>query len=178
MDTTSIWSGFKIELLNFIRKRINDKEDANDILQEVFIKIHLQSDSFAEIKNLTGWLYQITRNAIIDYYRKRKITIDIKELTSDDQEEVNEKERQQFSKCLSSHLKELPEMYQDAFQKIEIDGLSQKEYAKELDISYSGAKSRFQRSKRQLKELFLACCKLETDKYGNILNSNLDQCNC
>jgi RNA polymerase sigma-70 factor (ECF subfamily) len=177
MDTTIIWGSFKNELLNFIKKRISNEEDAADILQDIVIKIHLKSESLDEISNLTGWLYQVTRNAIIDYYRKGNLKFDVQESVSEDSE-VNEKEQQKFARCLNSHLKELPINYQDAFQKIQVEGISQKEYAKEIGISYSGAKSRFQRSKHQLKELFIECCQVETDKYGNILSSKLADCNC
>ena len=69
--TENIWNQFKDELLRFIVSRVNDKDIAQDLLQIVFIKIHSKSDSLSDNDKLTSWLYQITRNTIIDYYQPK-----------------------------------------------------------------------------------------------------------
>jgi len=71
--TETIWKAFHKELFNFINKRVNDKEASNDILQDVFIKIHLKLKTLSEKDKLASWVYQITRNSILDYFRKKKI---------------------------------------------------------------------------------------------------------
>ena len=63
----------------------------------------------------------------------------------------------------------LPEKYRQAVYLTDIVGLSQKELAKSLGISYSGAKSRVQRGREKLKEIILQCCEVQADGYGNIL---------
>lgn len=176
MDTAIVWKEFKDDLFGFIRKRVNNPEDARDILQDIFLKIHSKSASLKDSKSLTSWIYQITRNTIIDYYRSKKPHPDPEELQVED--EIPEEFDKQFYKCLNSHISALPEAYQEAFRRIEIDGISQKEYAEEIGISYSGAKSRYQRAKKQLKELFVECCAVETDRYGNVLNSDIEKCKC
>ncbi|MBN2105707.1 sigma-70 family RNA polymerase sigma factor [bacterium] len=62
----------KERLLNFIRQKVNRTEDAEDILQDIFLQT-LRGYSITEpIENLAGWLYVSARNRIIDFYRKRK----------------------------------------------------------------------------------------------------------
>ena len=69
--TKDIWEEFHLELLGFIKTRINDSDTAEDILQEVFVKIHNNTDTLKQNFSLASWVYQITRNTIIDFYRKK-----------------------------------------------------------------------------------------------------------
>ena len=64
----------------------------------------------------------------------------------------------------------LPDPYREALILSEYQGLSQKDVADRLGISLSGAKSRVQRARRQLREMFLACCHFEMDRRGRILD--------
>jgi len=73
MGTKDIWKAFSVELLGFIKSRISDVHIAEDILQEVFVKIYSKSHTIQENDKLAAWVYQITRNTIIDFYRKKNI---------------------------------------------------------------------------------------------------------
>ena len=64
---------------------------------------------------------------------------------------------------------ELPEKYRDALLLTDIKGLTQKELSEKLDISVSGAKSRVQRGREQLRENLLKCCHLEFNGTGKIV---------
>lgn len=91
-DIEQIWQEYHDRLLGFITKRVNDHAAAEDILQDVFIKIYSRIDTLKDTGKLQSWMYQITRNAIVDYYRSHKIMhelpeelIDIREDSSTDQ---------------------------------------------------------------------------------------------
>ncbi len=71
MKTEDIWNDRQKKLLVFIKGRVAD-ESAEDILQEVFIKIHTKLKCLKENEKLENWLFKITRNSIVDYYRARK----------------------------------------------------------------------------------------------------------
>ena len=68
----TIWRENHDQLLSFINKRIKNKEESEDILQEVFIKILSKIGTLKDSSKLQSWVYQMTRNAIIDYIRKKK----------------------------------------------------------------------------------------------------------
>jgi RNA polymerase sigma-70 factor (ECF subfamily) len=72
--------------------------------------------------------------------------------------------------CLGALLDELPESDRQALSLTIREGLQQKELAARLGLSVSGAKSRVQRARSRLKALFLACCEVEFDRRGNLLN--------
>jgi RNA polymerase sigma-70 factor (ECF subfamily) len=173
--TNQIWIQFKDELLGFIKSKINDRSLADDILQDVFIKIHSNIDSLDSQAKLSSWVYQITRNTIIDYYRKKKI-VDYKDSLDFNVPEASETISKDFSKCLIPFMKTLPASDQDALNKTVFGGMTQKEYALQNGMSYSGLKSKIQRARMKLKNEFVQCCKVESDTYGNILDN--DHCNC
>ncbi len=64
-----VWQEFHSRLYNFVLKQVSNPTDAEDILQEVFLRINRGLVSLRETSSLKGWVYQISRNAIIDYYR-------------------------------------------------------------------------------------------------------------
>ncbi len=160
METEKIWNGFSTRLLAFINGKVNNREIAQDILQDTFLKIHLKLDTVKDSKKLTSWIYQLTRNSIVDHFRKQKIgsttNFDFDKL----EEFSDETERSSMESCLVPFMNALDPKYKDAIEKTELGNLSQLEYAKELGISDSGAKSRVQRAKSQLKQLFVTCCQV------------------
>ncbi len=173
--TNEIWQEFNRELLGFIKKRVQDEEKAKDLLQDVFLKIQLKIDSLKDESKTAAWVYQITRNAIIDYYRKQgKPSKELLEVALP--EDVNDANLG-FVQCLNSFVVQLPEKYRDVMQKVAYGQLSQKEYAEQTGLSYTAAKSRMQRARQKVKEMFVECCAVEADKYGNIQSSDCDDCN-
>lgn len=175
--TETIWKAFHKELFNFINKRVNDKDASNDILQDVFIKIHLKLKTLSNQDKLASWVYQITRNSILDYFRKQKNKVPLSDnlIELEDEKVFNA----ELLTCLKPMIEQLPSNYKEAIMQTEIGLLSQKEYADKLGISYSGAKSRIQRARLQLHSLFKECCTIESDKYGNIIEHECKKdCGC
>ena len=64
----------------------------------------------------------------------------------------------------------MDDKYKEAIILTEFNGLTQRQLAQKLNISYSGAKSRVQRAKENLKKLFTDCCSIQSDKYGNVVD--------
>ena len=155
---------------------MKDNDLAHDLLQDIFIKIHLKISTLSDSDKLTSWVYQITRNSIIDHYKKQKhFTETPTDITELDELETFNKE---FTNCIRPFVNELPGIYRDAIVQTELGQLSQKEFAQKSGISYTGAKSRVQRGRLQLVELFHQCCKFSTDKYGNVLEYKKRGQNC
>ena len=77
--TAEVWEDFSPQLRQFISKRVANVNDVDDILQDVFIEIHTNLDMLQEEDRLVPWLYQITRNTIIDHYRMSRPTEELPE---------------------------------------------------------------------------------------------------
>ncbi len=171
LSTEKIWSDHHQKLKRFTISKVKNEDASNDILQDVFLKIHLNLHHLENKERVERWVYQITRNAINDHFRKQKHFTDVEKIELEDPSfDLNSNGR--FAKCISSFIKDLPDKYREAIAKVEVENMSQLDLAKRLNISYSGAKSRVQRAKEMLKNHFLACCNVNTDRYGNIVSLN------
>ena len=74
-----LWETFSGPLHQVIRRRVSDPHGAEDILQDVFLKIHTHIDTLRAQDRLASWIYQITRNAIADYHRAQRPTAELAE---------------------------------------------------------------------------------------------------
>jgi RNA polymerase sigma-70 factor, ECF subfamily len=167
-SSEQVWEAFSEQLYQFIRRRVNDPEDANDILQDVFLKIHTRIDTLKEETRLTSWLYQLTRNTIIDHYRVRRPFVEISEIFTVEQDNPQIEPAAQLAAGLRDFVDCLPEKYRQAVILAELDGIKQAEVADRLGISLSGAKSRVQRGREKLRQALLDCCHFEFDRRGHL----------
>ncbi|HCL02713.1 MAG TPA: RNA polymerase sigma factor SigZ [Lachnoclostridium phytofermentans] len=176
----SIWEEFNKPLKSYIKKRINNYQDVEDILQIVFLKIYNNINNLRVSNNLQSWIYTITRNTIIDFYRPQNNDMHIECLPEDiyieQQDEITV--NKELAECLKTMIQYLPEKYKQAIIMIEFEKLSQKEIALQLGLSVSGAKSRVQRARLRLKEMVLDCCYIEKDKRGNIIDYKIKSKDC
>jgi RNA polymerase sigma-70 factor, ECF subfamily len=165
----TIYTDFHSKLYNFIAGRVPDPDTADDILQDVYLKIHANIGGLRETDRLESWIYQIARNALVDHYRRSRPQDELSESFAappDDEPDATS----QLAASLKGMLDCLPDKYREALELTELQGLSQVELAARLNITVSGAKSRVQRAREKLKEAFLDCCHFEFDKLGKIMD--------
>ena len=165
----SIWHEFAGRLGQFIRARVSDSASAEDILQDVFVKIQQRLGQLRDPARLQSWIYLIARNSILDHYRTRKETVEVPETLLDEHEPASAG-LDDLKAAFRRMVYNLSEPYREAVVLTELEGLTQKELAQRLGISLSGAKSRVQRGRQQLKELLLDCCRFEFDRRGSLMN--------
>lgn len=166
-DVPQLWMEHKDRLKYFILKRVKDPEVANDILQEVLLKVYKFCLSKSGVRNVRSWLFQIAQNTIIDHYRKQS-KFSQKEVPEIPEEEENAAFKE-ASNYIVPMLNFLPEKYAIPVKLSDIDGLSQLEVAGKLGLSLSAAKSRIRRGRQLLMEEFITCCNFQKDAAGNLL---------
>jgi len=172
MTTEHVWEAFHTPLQQFIRRRVSDEASAEDVLQDVFLKIHQHVETLKDVKKLESWIYQITRNAIIDSYRSSRpmTTLDAVEVLDLPEEVPEDDVVSELLPCVRAMVRKLPELDRQALVLTEYQGLTQKEMAERLGLSFSGAKSRVQRAREKLKQQLLECCHFELDRRGHIID--------
>lgn len=173
----SVWDQFSDRLRSFIRARVADEAAVEDILQDVFVRIHAKVGTLQDLGKLESWLYQITRNVIIDYYRSRRPTEQLPETLGSSEEVYEEALVTRLASDVREMVEALPEPYREALVLTSYQGLSQKELAKRLGLSYSGAKSRVQRARERVKDMLMTCCHFEFDRRGTVIDY-YDHCCC
>jgi RNA polymerase sigma factor (sigma-70 family) len=144
-------------LRNFIRRRVPDPSDAEDIVQEVFYELVEANRLLMPIEHVTGWLFRVARNRITDLFRKKKPETFTDAAVEDDGGEVLQFEdllpspdagpealyfRNVLLDELELALDELPEEQRDVFVAHELDGRSFKEMAAETGVSVNTLLSR------------------------------------
>ncbi len=174
-DFENIWSTYNKNLFRYIKNRVL-VSDAEDILQDVFIKINSSLKSLSDNQKIESWLYRITKNTIIDYYRKKKEYSPLPDWLENMSEEAGQNDNELLA-CLDPMIINLPEKYKRAIQISELDGKSQQELARIENNSLSGAKSRVQRGRQMLKEMFIECCK-ELDSKNKGFSCEDSHANC
>lgn len=179
--TYQIWIELKTNLHRFIARRAANDADADDILQDVFYKIHTQIDRLRDTSKIHSWVYRITRNAIVDYYRSRRVDLSfdaIPDVLDLAQEETPKAEavREEIIACLKPMVDQLSPSYREALQMSDMQGIAQAEIAERLQISVSGAKSRVQRARGQVRNMLLNCCQMEFDRLGRAVT--IDNATC
>ena len=174
-QTEAIWREFHERLRAFISRRAPQSADVDDILQEVFVRIHRNLSALRQRDRLPAWIFQITRNAIADHFRSDPRQT---EAFSDDFDPaapptVGDEDLQRLSElstCIEPMIAALPEPYREALVMTDLNGLTQREAADRSGLSFSGMKSRVQRARQQLKEVLLECCRIELDRRGGIVD--------
>jgi RNA polymerase sigma-70 factor, ECF subfamily len=129
-----------------------------------------------ESDKLQGWIYQIARNAITDFYRANKDAPILPEVIY-----VPEDPFDDVVSDLLPYVKQLvdnlPYDYRQALILTEYEGLTLRELAEKLAISISGAKSRVQRAREKVKLMLLNCCHFQFDSLGRIIDYE-PNCDC
>jgi RNA polymerase sigma-70 factor (ECF subfamily) len=175
-----MWEEFSGPLKSFIMKRVPSEADADDLLQEVFVKIHNNIEELKDDYKINAWVYRITRNTIADYYRRNYKSIELLEVPDDLIVEADQDEspNTEIAACLKVMIDSLPEKYKEAIWLTEYENLTQKELGERIGISLPGAKSRVQRGREKLKEMLLGCCHLEFDRMGNVIDYQHNSAEC
>lgn len=150
ISTEQIWELLSAKLRSFLLQRVSDRQVAEDLLQETFLRIHKKLDDIEDEQRMTAWVFQIARNLVTDHYRSKAhailatVTEDI-EIPTREEENLNE----QVEVWLTTMIAQLPDSYRQAVEMYELEGMPQQQIADNLGISLSGAKSRVQRGREK-----------------------------
>lgn len=169
MELSLAYRALRQTLLGFLRKKVSDPAVAEDLLHEVFLKALTALERGDAPRNMTGWLYTIARNGVIDFYRSKRpsevLPEDLAAVEVDD-----DAAEQQLALCLKPFTEELPSLYRETLLATDFDGRTLQDLATQWDVSVSAVKSRASRGRKLLKQRVLNCCKVEVSNTGHVLD--------
>ena len=144
-------------LYNVCVRILQHPAEAEDALQEAFIKIFNNIQQYRNESSIGSWMKQIVTNTCLNILRKKKLVLD--ELVDDISENENESERENehdYSiEDIKKAIEELPQGYRVVFNLFMFEEYTHKQIAEMLEISESTAKSQLFKAKRKLKEILL-----------------------
>ncbi len=170
MTMTAVpWSDVAARLRPFVAHRV-PSNDIDDVIQDVLVRMHRGLSDLRDNERFSAWMFQVARNAIVDARRKHAhAPVDGHDLDDAQAEPSANDDREAataLSGCVSLFVAQLPSPYREAITLVELEGKTAKEAAEMAGISVSGMKSRVQRGRARLRELFDRCCEIAVDARG------------
>jgi RNA polymerase sigma-70 factor (ECF subfamily) len=170
LNFSNIYESFQPRILRYLARLVGEA-DAEDLTQEVLIKVSDALPDFRGDSQLSTWIYRIATNAALDRLRSPSYKRIVPDCPADDQAEeettsTGEKTplvepqiyRKEMNECLQGFIQRLPENYRVALVLSEFEGLKDSEIAETLGITPGTVKIRLHRAKERLKEEILAHC--------------------
>jgi len=171
----SLWADLGGPLRAFVRRRVANAADADDIVQSVFLRLHRSLGAIRQVERLPAWLFQAARRAVIDYYR----AAERREQPAGDRHELaghlvatedGENEgRHPVEPCLATSMQSLSSADRQALVLSHLQGLPIADAAAVSGLSLAGMKSRLQRARKRLLASMLECCQIPRDARGRPL---------
>lgn len=147
------------DFLAFVEKRVGNRATAEEILQDAFVRSMDKLDTVRD--TAVGWFYRVLRNAIIDHYRRNAAAERRHEAYAREEQlaEGDDEELQRVAcKCVAELAETLKPEYAQALKRVEVDGLSVKDYADEAGISSNNAGVRIFRAREALRKQVARSC--------------------
>lgn len=172
-DAATLWADFGPPLRRFLARRVPPGVDAEDLVQDVFLRVIRNLGTLRSIERPEAWLFQIARNALRDALRVRvrrdartdALDIDVPEAAD---AAIDQAAEADLAPCLAGMIGRLSEPYRTAITLTSLEGVTQTDAARRAGISVSGMKSRVQRGRDQLREILLGCCAVAVDVRGGV----------
>ena len=164
---SAAWRAHKNELRSFLAQRCASSGEADDLLQEVFLRAVAQGRDFCGIENPRAWLFHVARNLLIDRLRLTREQVALPdELCAEPAGETATVDA--LSQCLPRVLAELAPQDREAITLCDLQGMTQQDYARRLGLGLPAAKSRVQRARQRLQARLVDACQVKFDDQGKV----------
>ena len=162
------WQAHAPELRHWMRRRVKNPAQADDLLQDVFLKALRQGERFCSVHNARAWLFEVARNLLADRLRVTRETIELPEDLPAPAPDIDTVD--QLTACLPRVLSELSAEDREAITRCDLQGMSQADFALASGLGLSAAKSRLQRARQRLKTRMTHACQVRLDDTGHVVD--------
>lgn len=157
-DTGYIYAQYHDKLFGFVRSKIVNQTEAEDIVQTVFLKVYSNLDKYDETKaSLSTWIYTITRNTVYDYLKAKRDrpVFELLDNTEDATDEAPDEEllRNETLEELACALEKLPQEQRDIIILLYYKNLERKYVAEMLGMTYGQLRYLHDKAIKRLGEL-------------------------
>jgi len=172
-EARGAWKELERRLRPYLARRVASAADIDDLLQDIFVRMHQGLGALKDEERFGGWVYRVANSAIVDKARQRARfpQVDTHEdpETSVATDEAAGQLQSDLGECVALFVARLPSPYREAITLTELEGLPQREAAEMLGISLSGMKSRVQRGREKIRHMFEECCQVSVDCRGRVI---------
>lgn len=179
VDPAAIWSSLALDLRGYVRRRVTDEATAEDLLQEIFVRIQERAGQLRDDARIAPWVFRIARSIVVDHQRRGArgglVEFDDDSIgtppdVATEEDAEAEDANLALARWLATMVQTLEEPYAEALRLVDLEGVSQADAAAQLGLSYSGFKSRVQRGRAKLRTVLDRCCAVEVDVRGGVID--------
>ena len=165
-----LWARHEGELRRWLLARLPSHAEVDDLLQDVFIKALRQGGRLDVVRHSRAWLFEVTRNTLIDHLRQGNDHTPLPEDIEQWPEPVADRPAVDAlaQACLPRVLSELDPQDREAIELCDLQGMAQAEFARLKNLSLPAAKSRVQRARRRMRERMTTACQVRFDDSGRV----------
>ena len=164
------WALHQAELQGWLLRQLRDTPQAQDLLQDVFLKALRQGGRFCSVDNARAWLFEVTRNTLTDHLRRQHpndpLPDDLADWLVDPTDPLPVVD--QLTGCLARVLTELPEPDADIIRLCDLQGMRQTDYAALRGLGLPAVKARLRRARLRLKSQMTAACAIQMGPQGGV----------
>lgn len=161
------WESHGAELRRFLRQRVTGADEAEDLLQEVFLRAMRQPEGLGRVDNPRAWLFHAARNLLIDRQRLARVLVPLPEDLAAEPES-SPAPVDALSQCLPKVLPQLLPEDREAITFCDLEGMTQQAYAERIGLSLPAVKSRVRRARARLKAHLTEACQVRLDEAGRV----------
>ncbi len=161
------WRAHQSELFYFLMNRASDRQRAEDVIQDVFLKALRAGDTFCALDDARAWLFHVARNALIDTWRRDKPWVELPEDLALEPEET-QAPIDSLDVCLRRQIKNLTIEDQAIIQACDIQGQTVPQFAQMYGLNLSAAKARLRRARGRLRTHLITRCDIHFDERGAV----------
>lgn len=174
-EARGAWHELERHLRPYVARRVASPDEIDDVVQDIFVKLHQGLGSIKDDESFGGWVYRVARNTLIDRGRAKArgramlsgdpVVEEIVAAPNDDADEL----QQDLGECVALFVSRLPSPYREAITLTELQNLPQRDAAQVLGISLPALKSQVLRGRAKIRDMFDACCQISVDARGRVL---------
>jgi RNA polymerase sigma-70 factor (ECF subfamily) len=164
------WSAHEAELRVYLRHQLTDDSDAEDLIQDVFVKAMRQGEGFCTLDSPRAWLFRVARNALIDRARLAKPQVPLDEGGLEIESPLPETVApvDALANCVERVLGDLPVEDAAILRACDLEGMTQRQYAERHGLSLPAAKSRLLRARQRMRDQMSTACQVRFDDDGTV----------
>ncbi|MBC8442167.1 MAG: sigma-70 family RNA polymerase sigma factor [Deltaproteobacteria bacterium] len=171
VDFKNIYNTYHEGLIRYINGKVADPLQAEDICQDVFLKIQSNLDKLNDEANIEPWIFKIAKFTVIDFYRSKK-TEPLPNIIKSEVHIEKDIVAAQGLDGIKTIIETLPDKYATVLKLFKLQKLTAREITIKTGLSLSAVKSRLLRGKAMFNKKLKACCDVQLNKNGDILDIN------
>lgn len=159
MSTKIIWETYADAIRRFVFNKTKNNDTTDDLVQEIFIKVHTKIATLQNVERLKPWLFAIAKNTTLDYFKSLQKRENIQQNSIEMiDEDTTVLHKHSEEDCLYGIITKLPKKYRDPLFMADIKGMKQTVIANLLKLPLPTVKSQIQRARRMIAQGYIDCC--------------------